>query len=179
MNFEAMEYETRQKELNALTFDKLKEMCVERHIDFGGKNKAELIEFMELKSGDSVTEVTAPPEVNVQIMKMLMQMQMRWLEQQQREEEKRKKEEDERRKREEEDRIAKEKELKRQEEREMEKMEKEQRFLSELMKELADSKKEKDAVKLPKPVLHKFTEGDDIESFLPSTNGQRLFGQHS
>ena len=112
MNFEAMEYETRRKELNALTFDKLKEMCVERHIDFGGKNKAELIdllsEFMELKSGDSVTEVTAPPEVNVQIMKMLMQMQevqMRWLEQQQREEEKRKKEEDERRKREEEDRI--------------------------------------------------------------------------
>lgn len=173
MNFEAMEYETRRKELNALTFDTLKEMCVERHVDFGGKNKAELIdllsEFVELKSGDLVTEVTAQPEVNVQIMKMLMQMQevqVRWLEQQQKEEEKRKKEEDERRKREEEDRIAKEKELKRQEEREMEKMEKEQRFLSELMKELADSKKEKDAVKLPKPVLQKFTEGDDIESFL-------------
>ena len=128
MNFEGMEYETRRRELNALTSDKLKEMCVERHIDFGGKNKAELIdllsEFMELKSGDSVTEVTAQPEVNVQIMKMLMQMkevQKRCLEQQQREEEKRKKEEYERRKREEKDRIAKEKELRGQEEREMEK----------------------------------------------------------
>ena len=69
-------------------------------------------------------------------------------------------------KREKEDRIAKEKELRRQKEREMEKMEKEQRFLSELMKELADSKKEKNTVKLPKPVPQKFTEGDDIESFL-------------
>ena len=33
-------------------------MCVERHIDFGSKNKAELIdllsEFMELKTGDTV-----------------------------------------------------------------------------------------------------------------------------
>lgn len=107
MNFEAMEYETRRKELNALTFDKLKEMCVERHIDFGGKNKAELIdlfsEFMELKSGESVTEVTAQPEVNVQIiMEMLMQMQevqMGWREQQQREEEKHKKEEEEKERR--------------------------------------------------------------------------------
>ena len=44
-------------------------------------------------------------------------------------------------------------------------MDKEQRFLSEVTKELADSKKVKDAVKLPKPVLQKFTEGDDIESF--------------
>ena len=85
----------------------------------------------------------------------MQEMQIRWLEQQQREEEKRKKEEDERqkrederRKREEEDRIAKEKELKRQEEREMEKMEKEQRFLSELMKEFADSKMEKETMKL-------------------------------
>ena len=34
------------------------------------------------------------------------------------------------------------------------------------MKELTNSKKEKDTVKLPKPVLQKFTEGDDIESFL-------------
>ena len=106
-------------------------------------------------------------------MKMLIQrqeMQMRWLE------------------REKEDRIAKEKELRRQEKREMEKMErkKEQRFLLELMKELADSKKEKDTVKLPKPVFQKFTEGEDIESFYiclrewpPSTNGRKLFGQHS
>lgn len=31
--------------------------------------------------------------------------------------------------------------------------------------ELADSKKEKDTVKLPKPVFQKFTEGEDIESF--------------
>lgn len=105
MNFEAMEYETGRKELNALTFGKLKEMCVERHIDFGGKNKEELIdllsEFMELESGESVTEVTAQPEVNVQIMEMPRQMQevqMRWLEQQQREEEKRKKEEEEKEK---------------------------------------------------------------------------------
>ena len=73
MDFEAMEYETRRKELNALTFDRLKEMCAERHIDFGGKNKAELIDllsqFMELKSGDTATssqpEVTSQPEVNV------------------------------------------------------------------------------------------------------------------
>ena len=34
------------------------------------------------------------------------------------------------------------------------------------MKELTNSKKEKDTVKLPKPVLQKFTEGDDIESSL-------------
>ena len=34
------------------------------------------------------------------------------------------------------------------------------------MKELTNSRKEKDTVKLPKPVLQKFTEGDDIESFL-------------
>ena len=34
------------------------------------------------------------------------------------------------------------------------------------MTELTNSKKEKDTVKLPKPVLQKFTEGDDIESFL-------------
>ena len=91
MDFEAMEYKTRQKERNTLTFDRLKEMCVERHIDFGDKNKAELIdllsEFMELKTGDTVVisqpEVTSQPEVNVQIMKMLIQMQemqMRWLE---------------------------------------------------------------------------------------------------
>ena len=83
MDFEAMEYKTRQKERNTLTFDRLKEMCVERHIDFGDKNKAELIdllsEFMELKTGDTVVisqpEVTSQPEVNVQIMKMLIQMQ--------------------------------------------------------------------------------------------------------
>lgn len=84
-------------------------------------------------------------------MKMLIQrqeIQMPWLE------------------REKEDRIVKEKELRRQEKREMEKMErkKEQRFLLELMKELADSKKEKDTVKLP-TVFQKFTEGEDIESF--------------
>ena len=160
MDFEAMEYKTRQKVRNTLTFDRLKDMCVERHIDFGDKNKAELIdllsEFMELKTGDTVAisqpEVTSQPEVNVQIMKMLIQrqeMQMPWLE------------------REKEDRIAKEKELRRQEKREMEKMgrKKEQRFLLELMKELADSKKEKDTVKLPKPVFQKFTEREDIESF--------------
>ena len=83
MDFEAMEYKTRQKERNTLTFYRLKEMCVERHIDFGDKNKAELIdllsEFMELKTGDTVVisqpEVTSQPEVNVQIMKMLIQMQ--------------------------------------------------------------------------------------------------------
>ena len=91
MDFEAMEYKTRQKGRNTLTFDRLKEMCVERHIDFGDKNKAELIdllsEFMELKTGDTVAisqpEVTSQPEVNVQIRKMLIQMQemqMRWLE---------------------------------------------------------------------------------------------------
>lgn len=91
MDFEAMECKTRQKVRNTLTFDRLKEMCVERHIDFGDKNKAELIdllsEFMELKTGDTVAisqpEVTSQPEVNVQIMKMLIQMQemqMRWLE---------------------------------------------------------------------------------------------------
>ena len=91
MDLEAMEYKTRQKERNTLTFDRLKEMCVERHIDFGDKNKAELIdllsEFMELKTGDTVAisqpEVSSQPEVNVQIMKMLIQMQemqMRWLE---------------------------------------------------------------------------------------------------
>ena len=83
MDLEAMEYKTRQKERNTLTFDRLKEMCVERHIDLGDKNKAELIdllsEFMELKTGDTVVvsqpEVTSQPEVNVQIMKMLIQMQ--------------------------------------------------------------------------------------------------------
>ena len=114
-----------------------------------------LSEFIELKTGDTVAisqpEFTSQPEVNVKTMKMLIhmqEMQMRWLE------------------REEEDRIAKEKELRRQEEREIEKMEKEQRFPSELMKELADSKKEKDTVKLPKPVLQKFTEEDDVASFL-------------
>ena len=91
MDFEAMEHKTRQKVRNTLTFDRLKEMCVERHIDFGDKNKAELIdllsEFMELKTGDTVAisqpEVSSQPEVNVQIMKMLIQMQemqMRWLE---------------------------------------------------------------------------------------------------
>ena len=91
MDLEAMEYKTRQKERNTLTFDRLKEMCVERHIDLGDKNKAELIdllsEFMELKTGDTVAisqpEVSSQPEVNVQIMKMLIQMQemqMRWLE---------------------------------------------------------------------------------------------------
>ena len=91
MDLEAMEYKTRLKERNTLTFDRLKEMCVERHIDFGDKNKAELIdllsEFMELKTGDTVAisqpEVSSQPEVNVQIMKMLIQMQemqMRWLE---------------------------------------------------------------------------------------------------
>ena len=112
-------------------------------------------EFIELKTGDTVAisqpEFTSQPEVNVKTMKMLIhmqEMQMRWLE------------------REEEDRIAKEKELRRQEEREIEKMEKEQRFPSELMKELADSKREKDTVKLPKPVLQKFTEEDDVASFL-------------
>ena len=77
MDLEAMEYKTRQKERNTLTFDRLKEMCVERHIDLGDKNKAELIdllsEFMELKTGDTV--VISQPEVNVQIMKMLIQMQ--------------------------------------------------------------------------------------------------------
>ena len=81
-----MEYETRRKELNTLTFDRLKEICVERHINFGGKNKAELInllsEFKGLKTGDTVAicqpEFTSQPEVNVQIMKMLTQMQ--WLE---------------------------------------------------------------------------------------------------
>ena len=83
MDLEAMEYKTRQKERNTLTFDRLKEMCVERHIDLGDKNKAELIdllsEFMELKTGDTMVisqpEVTSQPEVNVQIMKMLIQMQ--------------------------------------------------------------------------------------------------------
>ena len=83
MDFEAMEHKTRQKVRNTLTFDRLKEMCVERHIDFGDKNKAELIdllsEFMELKTGDTVAisqpEVSSQPEVNVQIMKMLIQMQ--------------------------------------------------------------------------------------------------------
>ena len=55
-----MEYETRRRSCIhlPLTFDRLKEMCVERHIDFGSKNKAELIdllsEFMELKTSDTV-----------------------------------------------------------------------------------------------------------------------------
>ena len=84
MNFEGMEFETRRKELNGFTFDRLKEMCVERHIDFSGKNKSELIDllcqFMEFKSGDTAKDssqlgVTGQPEVNVEIVKMLIQMQ--------------------------------------------------------------------------------------------------------
>jgi len=135
------------EELRGFTIERLRELCAERHITFTSRKKEELIAaLMETETmGPGTTSPSPPGPSSAELFDLILTLQrqqMAWMESQQR----------------------------RQEEW-MHLQQEAQRDMMERMREQQErgrlaAEEARRAAKFPKPLLQKFSEKDDVESYL-------------